>query len=278
MRKDFVMAGNHFSVLSDTEYDFGVAEDIFSAVCAENAPIYYEIAKDDPCTDGSLLYCGDIFSVYRKDNTIYRRYTNLNGAFVLSYNIDSPLSLTLYGDEKQLKEQQKKLIQSYFALEVPFIHNNTYILHSSAVIINNKAVLFCGASGTGKSTQADLWHKYLNVEIINGDRSCVKVTDNGVSAYGSIFAGSSGIYKNTGAIIKAIVLPVISTKNKISLLSPDEAFSKIYSQTLNNPWDREFTEKLTSLLTETVKNIPVYLFYCRADNDAVQTAYNDILK
>ena len=42
---------------------------------------------------------------------------------------------------------------------------NGIILHSSFINFENKAILFSAPSGTGKSTQADLWKKYKNAEI-----------------------------------------------------------------------------------------------------------------
>ena len=77
---------------------------------------------------------------------------------------------------------------------------NTFLLHSSFIKWKDKAILFTAPSGTGKSTQADLWEKYENAEIINGDRSGIRKMDGKWTAYGLPIAGSSGIYKNISYI------------------------------------------------------------------------------
>ena len=60
--------------------------------------------------------------------------------------------------------------------------------YKEIIAFQNKAILFSAPSGTGKSTQADLWQKYVRgVEIINGDRAIIGIEDNGVKAYGLPF-------------------------------------------------------------------------------------------
>ena len=48
---------------------------------------------------------------------------------------------------------------------------DTLLMHGAVIAVGNKAWLFTAPSGTGKSTQAELWERYRNAEQINGDRS-----------------------------------------------------------------------------------------------------------
>ena len=57
-------------------------------------------------------------------------------------------------------------------------------------------ILFSGPSGVGKSTQADLWRRYQDARMINGDRTIMGRTEQGWIAYSGNFqklpcAGSS---------------------------------------------------------------------------------------
>lgn len=73
------------------------------------------------------------------------------------------------------------------------------VLHSSYIITQRgEALLFSAPSGTGKSTQAELWRSYAGAKVINGDRALVKA-ENGVTANGILFSGTSGISENVTA-------------------------------------------------------------------------------
>ena len=45
---------------------------------------------------------------------------------------------------------------------------NSAVLHASVVLKSGKMILFTAPCGTGKSTQADLWEKYADAEIVGG--------------------------------------------------------------------------------------------------------------
>ena len=171
-------------------------------------------------------------------------------------------------DKKQYLEYSRNILR---AINIEQILNKKYafILHSSFIKYNSKAILFSAPSGTGKSTQADLWNKYENAEIINGDRAGIRKIDNQWMAYGLPYAGSSRIFKNKSAKISNIIILKQGKQNKLKKLSPREAFIKIYSETTIHTWDSEFQENIINMITDLVQEIPVYLYECLPDKSAV---------
>ena len=155
---------------------------------------------------------------------------------------------------------------------------NAFILHSSFIKWNNKGILFSAPSGTGKSTQADLWNKYENAEIINGDKAGIRKIDNKWMAYGLPFAGSSAIFKNKKAEIDRIIVLKKGKENKLTKLSPREAFIKIYSETTVHTWDKEFQENIANMITDLVQSVPVYQYECLPDKSAVDFLKQQIIK
>ncbi len=156
-------------------------------------------------------------------------------------------------------------------VELLLLHQDSFLLHSSLVRYRGKAVLFCGASGAGKSTQAVLWEKYLDAEILNGDRCVIRSTASGFVGGGSPWAGTSGIYRDESAPIAGIFLVHQAPENRVRLLGP-AAFGPLFSQTVVNAWDAVFMERITRLYQELLEQVPVYALYCRADEEAVRTA------
>lgn len=88
--------------------------------------------------------------------------------------------------------------QIWQSINLPFqlLQKGIFTLHSAAVQTRFGAILFCGRSGIGKSTQANLWKEYENALILNGDRCAVGFVDGAANAFGLPFCGTSGICLN----------------------------------------------------------------------------------
>lgn len=190
-----------------------------------------------------------------------------------SFSIFLPKSLK---EEKVLFKQIN--LMNYLAFEDVLINHQGFILHSSFISWQNNGILFTAPSGTGKSTQADLWKKYEDADIYNGDRTIIRKIDGKYYGFGSPYAGSSGIYRNESAPIKVIVVIEQGPDNVIRRLHGREAFLPLFRETLMNTWNKEYMEKMTDLLMDVACQIPVYHLSCRPDQGAVNTVKNEILK
>lgn len=163
------------------------------------------------------------------------------------------------------------------AIEELLLRNHAFLLHSSVVEIEGQLVLFSAPSQTGKSTQASLWEKYLGAEIINGDRCIVRRVGDTFWGFGSPYAGTSGIYKNTSAPIKGIILLKQAPENTIRPLGA-ESFMRLYNQSIVNTWDSSFVAGLSDLIVDVMSHIPIYELSCRPDEEAVRLAYHTLFE
>ena len=121
----------------------------------------------------------------------------------------------------------------------------------------------------GKSTQADLWCRYANAVQINGDRPVLRKEQGGWSAWGSPYAGSSGYHIDQSCRIRAVFALEQSRKNRAERLKSSEAFGALYRELIVNSWDAAYVSDLSALLSEFVKEVPVYRLWCTADEYAV---------
>lgn len=156
--------------------------------------------------------------------------------------------------------------------EVLLLQYNAFLLHSSVVMVNGKAVLFSGPSGAGKSTQASLWEQYAGALILNGDRCVVMKKEDGFYGGGSLWSGSSGICRPEQVPIAGIVLVRQGPENRLRPLGFD-AFVPLFCQTTLNSWDSDFMQTVTTLYAELLLQIPVYELECRPDREAVRLVY-----
>lgn len=157
-----------------------------------------------------------------------------------------------------------------FCLERLLIERGGIVLHSAYMERNRQAVLFSAPSGTGKSTQADLWTKYRNTRTINGDRTLLKKREDKWFAYGWPICGSSEICVNEAFPIRAIVMLCQAKKNQIRELHGFEAVKKVFAQLMVNNWNRAFQEMAMDLLSEILEEIPVFELACDISEQAVE--------
>ena len=151
------------------------------------------------------------------------------------------------------------------------------VLHSSYVAIEGEALLFTAPSGGGKSTQAELWKKYKDAEIINGDKSIVGKENGKWNAYGIPFSGSSEYCVNRTCPLKAIVILDKGTENYPMQVGM-KGFQKVFSQITVNPWDKEFCNKAMDLVMEVCNEVPIYYYSCTKTQEAVDVLYQEFVE
>lgn len=161
-------------------------------------------------------------------------------------------------------------------LETLLTSHNGFILHSSFIRWENNGILFTAPCGTGKSTQADLWVKYQNAEVLNGDRTGIRKVEDKWICYGLPYAGSSGIYKNEGVPLKAIFVLKQAPENTIRRMPLTEAFMHLYNESLIHRWDNVFTRICIDTISQLVHDIPVFMLSCLPDEGAVNLAKQTI--
>ena len=218
----------------------------------------------DGCWEGSNYY------VYHKKELRVFHVNEVGG---------SPFSVTCFQEDGNVSLLYLKEYEHYFAgssgifnkigAEQLLLQQNRLLLHAAFIKYNGNGILFSGPSGIGKSTQADLWKRTMGAEIINGDRAAVGLSDEGWTAWGIPYAGTSGICYNKCAHISAIVVLRQAKKNKIGRLSTVEALRYLYSEVTSHQWDAKFVDKAICLLTKLISTVPVLLLECIPDESAV---------
>ena len=68
---------------------------------------------------------------------------------------------------------------------------DTVLFHGSVIAVDGQGFLFTAKSGTGKSTHTRLWREYFGDKavMVNDDKPLLKITDSGVTAYGTPYNG-----------------------------------------------------------------------------------------
>lgn len=220
-------------------------------------------------TAKSIVYKDHLYSVCSDENGFYKIFHSKKEGHALSHILSDQYEEVLYQKEYEHLFQDSRSCFMHLSYENLLLRNGAIVLHSSFIDSKYGGILFCGPSGIGKSTQAELWSRYQNAEIINGDRTVMRKTSGIWRAYGSPYAGSSHYYRNQSSKIKAVFLLQKAEKNMVKKLGNPEAFRRLYSQISVNFWDPECVNRSMDFIENLIKEIPVYIFCCTPDQYAV---------
>ncbi len=144
------------------------------------------------------------------------------------------------------------------------------LLHASFIAWENRAILFTAPSGTGKSTQAELWRSLRGARVLNGDRSVVRKGPSGFEALGVPFSGSSGICHTARLPLAAIVYLSQAGNTTVTLLRGARAFRAIWEGCSLHTWCSADVERCSRTVSELAASVPVYHLACTPDVSAVE--------
>lgn len=151
-----------------------------------------------------------------------------------------------------------------------FPERNEFVLHTSYVVYQGKAILFCAPSGTGKSTQAKFWSLARNTITVNEDRAIV-FRQNGMYFAGGCWAtGKSSTCRNISAPIHRIVLLEQGVENTVVNLPLAEKVKRIIAQCSFEAENMQMREKIICNILDLIAAVPVIGYACVNDISAVE--------
>jgi hypothetical protein len=179
-------------------------------------------------------------------------------------------NITIVIDEKYRDMLWTRVIFSLIGIEDIVTESNGCVLHSSFVENNGGAILFTGPCSIGKSTQANLWKKYADATVVNGDKTLIFEKNGVFYASGLPFSGSSKDCLNRVLPIKAVISLQQAKSNTAQRLASSDAFIKIFKNCYPVPHSRDLTGKLVDFVQHLSQSVPVYEYACLADESAVR--------
>ena len=244
----------------------------FKTTCQnENYTVDFRVVKELELGLGNITYQDE-------QNIIYDdgKYRYVNNRFLIKKISDNYYNVFIKKCDNEVSNRE---MFNAMGFDVLLAKERKLILHALFIVYRNKAILFSAPSGTGKSTQADLWKKYVSsVEIINGDRAIIGIEDGDVKAYGLPFCGTSKITINQNFNLNTIVILRQGKINKLIELSAKDSYKYLYSQINWIGWDKKLQINILDLLEKVVSSIKIYYFECLPEQSAVEMLKTMIAK
>ena len=279
MNKVFQIGSFCFRLLC--EHDFPVPPNFLLFETEQDSPEYtYHLQLTDtlPSPTGNIIAKRPDLVVSRTSNG-EERLLGIKGRndFYASYQEVSHTKAEISLSIDQIQNLSiDPVFTSLFSLEQRMMERNSLILHCSYITYKDKAILFSAPSGTGKSTQADLWEQYKDSVTINGDRALLRKIDDQWTACGWPVCGTSEICNRKDTPIHCIVMLTQSKTNHAEKLSSFQAFTQLYGQITINQWNKDFIESAISNLEDLIQTVPVYHLACDISENAVRCLENSI--
>lgn len=175
----------------------------------------------------------------------------------------------------EFEEDTLAYMESAYQFYSELIKFGGFYLHASAVSYQNKAYLFSGPCGTGKSTHTGIWKTQFgeDVQIFNDDKPALRCIDGTWYAYGTPWCGKDGININMKVPLAGICFLKQAPENAIRRLDNTEAIQKILSQTIRKFHDIKQFDQLLHSIDSIVRTIPVFELENRPEPEAARLSY-----
>lgn len=151
---------------------------------------------------------------------------------------------------------------------------DTVAVHSSCIVYREKAVLFLGESGTGKSTHTRLWRENIpGCKLLNDDSPVVRCEQGQIRVYGSPWSGKTPCYKAASYPLAGCVRLSQAPRNSIRRLDTLQAYAALHpSFPPEFAYDECLYDGVSALLSTMLRSIPVYHLECLPNREAAELA------
>ena len=275
--KYYEIGGIAFSVETPEPYEEMHPYSLFLKETAEPKIRYiFDYVPSLPEPRGKRVFESSYFTAYSDGNKTYRYIgffrdgKALDPEYALAeFSKDEPGLVRISIPKDRDVPMKAALIYRTLCLEQTLTLEGGLMFHSAFIEKDGRAILFTAPSGVGKSTQAELWRKYRNANVINGDCSVIRISEGKARAYSLPFSGTSGICKNGDFPLRAVVYLTQAPENKITRLSGIKAFRALYEGAKLSAWDKENGTVSADTVSALAAEVPVFRLDCLPDESAV---------
>ena len=156
--------------------------------------------------------------------------------------------------------------------------HDTIALHTSCIVWGNRAIVFLGESGTGKSTHTRLWREHIaGAHLLNDDSPILRYIDGKVWMYGSPWSGKTPCYHTDRYELAGCVRLSQAPYNKIRRLSTLQAYGALHpSCPPDFAYDDQLYDHISHTLGQVIRHTPVFHLECLPDEAAARLSFSTI--
>ncbi len=192
----------------------------------------------------------------------------------LSFDGSDALIYVNAGASKECSEEIFHVIRHLFLYKAARM--GLYAIHSASILYRDKAWLFSGHSGMGKSTHVNLWHTLFRTPILNGDLNLLGIKDGIPTVYGLPWCGTSGISTIETYPLGGIILLNRDSTDHMEELPADRAALLVMQRFISPTWEKEQILAAAEFADSVSEKVLVRELYCTKDRSAAECARKGI--
>lgn len=166
--------------------------------------------------------------------------------------------------------QNLSSVLRFLPLRVVFQHFGILFLHASQAVVGDTGIVFSAPSGTGKTTQAKLWAREQNAQLICNDRTLLRQQDGVWRTYGYPIDGSAPVGSSQVHRLGCVVVLSQAADNQVQRLTAAQAAARLMPQMVIDTWSGPAQTAALDGLLALAQQIPIYALACTPDRRAVQ--------
>lgn len=203
--------------------------------------------------------------------TYYDLYETELGKLQLQKYQSKYIGAILYNDKKAyIYPMVGGFTTEYLLTQYAFVnfvtnYKNGLFIHSSAISYHDSGILFLAKSGTGKSTQRNLWVKYGQAICINDDKNVITLAGNDLKLEPNPWSGKHFLDTNKSVFVKVLVFIYQNKENVITKLKKEEVLKLLLGQI---PLPSEKQEANWNLLVDKLLDLPLIHYGCNMEEEA----------
>lgn len=146
-----------------------------------------------------------------------------------------------------------------------------YALHSASILYREKAWLFSGHSGMGKSTHTNLWNQLFKTPVLNGDLNLLAFCEDEPVIYGIPWCGTSKRFVAKTYPLGGIVLLARDEQDACVELSPDQKALLTAQRLISPSWSKDMLHNHIQFTQRLSKQIHICQLKCTKNDTAAYT-------
>lgn len=143
-----------------------------------------------------------------------------------------------------------------------------FALHSASILYREKAWLFSGSSGAGKSTHTLLWNRRYQTPFLNGDLNLLGFEGDTPVVYGIPWCGTSGYYTTSTVPLGGITFLKQAPTDTLLPISDEDIALRTMQRLISPSWTAEMMMMNLSFAEDLCKRIPVFHLQCTKEDSA----------
>ena len=146
------------------------------------------------------------------------------------------------------------------------------LLHACGIADSGEGILFCGMSGGGKSTLANIWKDEKGAIVLSDDRIIVRSIGGHLIASGTPWHGEAGHCSLERIRVRKIFFIEHAKKNRVKNLSRTEIVSNLLIRSFPPLWDKAGMGRTLEFVDTLSQQIPCYSMGFVPDHRVIEFA------